>query len=482
MWLLLAAGCAHGDALDFADGNGRLCAAEGLFSNGQCDVACGQSDPECSAADFERVDSVVGEINAFNEWIEPDVREIKYCKMSQSPVAFFRGTNHLFWRDFHGDPRMAIYGSDNSRAWLQGDAHTDNMGAFDIPGEAVVYDLNDFDEAIIGDYQWDVWRMAVSIALTAKLIGRFSPAEVNDFIQTFAESYLGMLSWYSNRDEDDDLMYTAANTYGPLHDFLMRVEREESRAKMLGKWTAARDGARRFDLSNDKLGEADAAMIEAIVAAMERYRQTIASDLADIPEYFAVKDVARRLKAGNGSLGTPRYYVLIEGASDSPDDDRILDVKRQGEPSGYAFLSDSDRAIVEAMALSHGERAVVAQRALTNATDEHLGWMHLPNGVYSVRERSPYKETFPISVLYDKPRLAALAEQWGVVLGSAHARGDREIPTTRLPFAVEVTNLTDGRREQFAADLGEIALAYAERVAFDFQIFEHMVAGPDICF
>ncbi len=78
--------------------------------------------------------------------------------MASRPFAFYRGTNRLFWQDLAADDRLTHPGdfdTNKSRTWLAGDAHIANLGAFADSREKVVYGLNDFDEAIIGDYRYD---------------------------------------------------------------------------------------------------------------------------------------------------------------------------------------------------------------------------------------------------------------------------------------------------------------------------------------
>jgi uncharacterized protein (DUF2252 family) len=45
-----------------------------------------------------------------------------------------------------------------------GDAHVRNLGAFASPTGALVFDVNDFDETIAGPWEWDVKRLAVTLA------------------------------------------------------------------------------------------------------------------------------------------------------------------------------------------------------------------------------------------------------------------------------------------------------------------------------
>lgn len=84
--------------------------------------------------------------------------------------------------------------------------------------------------------------------------------------------------------------------------------------------------------------------------------------------------VARRLQAGTGSLGTPRYYVLIEGTKSSTDhDDRILDIKRQSRPTAYTYLGEQAQDEYDAPFEHEAQRHAAAHQALTRHTDRHLG-------------------------------------------------------------------------------------------------------------
>ena len=46
---------------------------------------------------------------------------------------------------------------------MDGDAHLSNFGMYGTPQREVVFDLNDFDEAIIGPWEWDLKRLAASV-------------------------------------------------------------------------------------------------------------------------------------------------------------------------------------------------------------------------------------------------------------------------------------------------------------------------------
>src|SRR2546428_11302486 len=82
--------------------------------------------------------------------------------MSDSPFAFFRGAAYVMASDLAKSPHTGI------RVQLCGDAHLSNFGAFASPDRDLVFDLNDFDETLPGPWEWDVKRLAASIAVAAR--------------------------------------------------------------------------------------------------------------------------------------------------------------------------------------------------------------------------------------------------------------------------------------------------------------------------
>jgi uncharacterized protein (DUF2252 family) len=429
---------------------------------------------------------VVAEIDAANAGLSVGDRARKYCEMAAGPLPFYRGSNHLFWSDLAGDARLRVFGGARTRIWVQGDAHTENYGAFQDDDGTVIYDLDDFDEAVIANYQYDVWRMAVSIALAARE-NRFSWAEIDGLVDAFSESYLDTLADYAGNDDERSTSFTTDRTEGPLEDFLEKVEEDRSRAHLLDAWTrmdgAGRARVRVFDLALDELDPVPPALADAVVEAMPGYVATTGGKLRTIPGYFTVKGVARRLDAGLGSLGVPRYYVLIEGDSDDPGDDRILDVKRQGTPAAYRHLDAAERALTDAAAATPAERAIAAFRAMSRDADDHLGWLSLADGSYSVRERSPHKKTFPIDELDDLDDFRSMAEQWGAVLATAHARSDEDHREDVIDYSFddEVDRRTDGHHGEFRAQVRAVARAYAAQVRADHRAFADHVSARVSC-
>jgi uncharacterized protein (DUF2252 family) len=92
----------------------------------------------------------------------PALVPIRYGRMLESPLAFFRGAAAVMAHDLVSTPSADLH------AQLSGDAHLLNFGGFASPERAMVFDLNDFDETLAGPFEWDVNRLAASFEIAAR--------------------------------------------------------------------------------------------------------------------------------------------------------------------------------------------------------------------------------------------------------------------------------------------------------------------------
>jgi len=429
----------------------------------------------------DRTTYVVNELDAHNAGLTPALRAEKYGLMEQDLFSFYRGSNDLYWLDFGTSAQLSTYGSAAAtRIWLGGDMHADNMGAFTNDQGTVVYDLNDFDEAVLGDYQLDLWRAAVSLVLMMRDNGGFSATDESNVVDSFTESYLDTIEARRGNSSEKTATYVHSNTYGQLDDLLADAA-GKTRKQMLDKWTSKNgSGVRFLDPSiNGDLGTADAATVSAITAQMAAYGATLSGGVTYSSSKFHVKSVAQRLHAGIGSLGTTRYYVLIEGATSGQDDDLILDVKAQAAPTAYLNLSAASVAATNtASANNPAKRVVTAAKGLGNYADDYLGWMTVSGQLYSVRELSPTKDTLDTTTLDSIDRMTKMAEQWGAILATAHCRADQDANATNVPydFDQQVYNRINGNHPAFRAQVRGIVLPYADQVEDDFASFWDVLA------
>jgi Uncharacterized protein conserved in bacteria (DUF2252) len=67
-----------------------------------------------------------------------------------------------------GAADLATTPTSGLRVQLCGGAHLSNFGAFASPERRLVFDVNDFDETLPGPFEWDVKRLAVSLAVAGR--------------------------------------------------------------------------------------------------------------------------------------------------------------------------------------------------------------------------------------------------------------------------------------------------------------------------
>src|ERR1700754_1980304 len=193
---------------------------------------------DLAASDSERQEHIVKVlVEAFAELIERDPRAFrgKFRKMAADPFAFYRGSAPLFYADVDrlDDPWV---GEATARVWIQGDLHAENYGTYMDSAGVLVFDVNDFDEAYLGHYTWDLQRMAASLALLGfrKALSGDSIAEL---IETYARAYVDTVRLFATSEVDRDFRLTLDNTDGPLLSVLLEA-RMGTRVQLLEHLTA----------------------------------------------------------------------------------------------------------------------------------------------------------------------------------------------------------------------------------------------------
>ena len=240
----------------------------------------------------DRTAYVVNQLTLWNSGLPAAVRNEKYAAMETDLFAFFRGSNHLFWKDHGTASALSTYGNVGpTRIWLQGDMHVDNLGAFANDKGTIVYDLNDFDEAVLGDYQLDLWRMGVSLVLLMRRNGGFSAAQEAAVVDACTESYLDAVENWRSSSGEAAKTYTASDSYGQLDDFLAGVAASRSKKKLLDKYTAKNSSGVRFldpAVSAD-LQAVAASTVTALSAQMASYGSTLSGGLSYSPSFFKIR-------------------------------------------------------------------------------------------------------------------------------------------------------------------------------------------------
>jgi hypothetical protein len=94
----------------------------------------------------------------------PELVPIRYGRMLVSPFTFYRGAG-VVAADLAATPVSGF------QAQTCGDAHLSNFGFFASAKRALVFDINDFDETLSGPWEWDIKRLAASLAVASRQNG-----------------------------------------------------------------------------------------------------------------------------------------------------------------------------------------------------------------------------------------------------------------------------------------------------------------------
>ena len=391
----------------------------------------------------------------------------KFRKMAADPFAFYRGSACLFYADVTKakDP----WADERTGAvWIHGDLHVENFGTYMDSDGRLVFDVNDFDEAYIGHFSWDLRRFVASLALLGWQ--KALPEEtIRSLVGTYLRAYLSQVNHYVEEPEDDDFALHLGNTEGPVHDILVRA-RLSSRVAMLDGVTRLEEGVRVFrdDGSVRRLGKAERRKVDDAFAA---YLETIPeSKRFDRELFYDVRDVVGKSGFGIGSAGLPAYNVLVEGYSQSLDNDVVLSMKQANIPAVSRFV---DTGTVEKYFEHEGHRTVVSQRALQVHTDPLLGHTSLDGVGYVVAEVSPYEADLDWGAITEPDEMSMVVRSLGRATAKVHCASDEDSEQDLVTFQTEeaICAVLEGRRREFVADLTDFAVAYADTVRRDHSLF-----------
>ncbi|HEV2798144.1 MAG TPA: DUF2252 family protein, partial [Nocardioides sp.] len=193
---------------------------------------------------------------------DPAAFRAKYRKMAADPHAFYRGSACLFFNDVtQEEDEWATHGAE--RIWIHGDLHVENFGTYLNSDGRLVFDINDFDEAYVGRFTWDLQRFAASMALLGWQKALPEDA-IRKLVARYARSYLAQVNHYVASDTDDDFEIRLDKAEGPVLTALVEA-RKMRRADLLDELTYMQDGRRHFleDSSTRRLPRAERTKVVA---------------------------------------------------------------------------------------------------------------------------------------------------------------------------------------------------------------------------
>ncbi|WP_171115278.1 MULTISPECIES: DUF2252 domain-containing protein [Streptomyces] len=421
---------------------------------------------------------------AFGELLaaDPAAFRVKFRKMAASAFAFYRGTACLFYHDLDAENAEenaeraggTIYGGPflderTSRVWIHGDLHAENFGTYMDSNGRLIFNVNDFDEAYVGPFTWDLKRFAASIALIgyAKAL---SDEQITELVTIYATAYRERVHALATGAKSDEVPpFTLDTAEGPLLDAL-RDARSLTRFGLLDSMTEIRDFERRFAAGGGSI-ELDAATRYKVLAAFDGYLETLPESSLARPDSYRVKDVVGRRGIGIGSAGLPSYNILLEGNSDALENDVVIYVKQAQTPAVSRHITDP--AIREYFQ-HEGHRTVISQRALQAHADPWLGWTELDGAGQLVAEVSPYAVDLDWGDIDDPEEIAAVVADLGRATATMHSAADDDSGHSDLvPFSTEraIDAAIAADEEGLAPLLVDFAHSYGARARADHQIF-----------
>lgn len=424
---------------------------------------------DLASSDSERQKHIVDVlVDAFADLIERDPRAFrgKFRKMAADPFAFYRGSAPLFYADMAqlDDPWVD---DSTSRVWIQGDLHAENYGTYMDSAGVLVFDVNDFDEAYLGHYTWDLQRMAASLALLG-FRKALSDASITALIETYGKAYVETVRLFATSEVDRDFRLTLDNTEGPLLSVL-QVARAETRVRLLDALTAF-DGVDRKLASGPGARELDDDERAAVLAAYEQYLDTIPEAKRQQSLSYAVKDVKGRAGVGIGSAGLKVYTLLVEGRTQALENDVVLSMKQAGTPAVSRVVTDEKiRAYFE----HEGHRTAVSQQALQAHADPWVGWCELDGVGQIIKEVSPYEADLDWDVVTEVDEMLPLVHDLGRATAKVHCVSDAgsEHPLVDVNVEAKITDVIDGRDAEFASHLARFGAEYGALTREDHRRF-----------
>ena len=401
----------------------------------------------------------VATVLASNVGREESLIPLRMGRMAESPFAFLRGACAVMAGDL---ARTPISGP---QVVIDGDAHINNFGLYGTPQRDVVIDINDFDEATIGPWEWDLKRLVASVNVAGRENG-LDAEERRSAVMRCVRGYsgnaqrltkLGVLeTWslfaYAELERNEAVPKSEGGIQignkfrAVLKKVLTKAQRTHSEALLAKVARRQADGGWRFVADPPILTSLDEATRQKVIASLAEYAETLPAEYRFMLHRYSVADVCHRV-VGIGSVGTRAYLVLLFGNGD--DDPLFLQVKEAVAHAPYL------PSVV--LRVNHeGRRVIGTQRLLQSLGDPLLGYTTIDGQHYFVRQMKNLKASMPIEFLTGEP-----FEFWGLVCGTLLARAH-----ARTGDIAKIAGYI-GKSDAFATALADFAEAYGDQTERD---------------
>jgi uncharacterized protein (DUF2252 family) len=385
--------------------------------------------PRESHAEFhpasDRADAVET-VLAGNVGREESLVPLRMARMARTPFTFLRGACSVMAGDL---ARTPVSGP---QVIIDGDAHINNFGLYGTPQRDVVIDINDFDEATLGPWEWDLKRLVASVDVAGRENG-LDADERHSAVMRCVSGYsmnaqrlskMGVLeTWsvfaYADLERQEAVLAKHGVQIGNkfrsvMKKVLAKALRTTSQTLLEKVARPQADGRWRFIEDAPVLTHVETATREKVIASLVEYAESLPGEYRMMLHRYSVADVCHRV-VGVGSVGLRAYLVLLFGSGDH--DPLCLQVKEASAPAHAPYLP------APYFRVNHeGRRVIGGQRTLQSMGDVMLGYTTIDDRPYFVRQMKNLKASMPVEFLSGES-----FEFWGwacgALLARAHARG-----------------------------------------------------------
>jgi uncharacterized protein (DUF2252 family) len=355
---------------------------------------------------------------ANNEGRQKHLIPLRMGRMAASPFAFLRGSACVMASDLSTTPISGL------TTVIDGDAHVNNFGFYGTPQREVVFDLNDFDEATVGPWEWDLKRLVASVNVAGRANGlsrRERAAAVRRCVVGYRFNVsrlqdMGVLDvWYLHAYPGKEAQFARpdAKSKAVVKKTLAKALHTDNRTLLPKVAERGKNGVWRFRDDPPVLTQVKASMKAQVIEALNRYTLTLPRERRFMLRRYYVADVAHRV-VGIGSVGTRAYLALLFGNGDN--DPLFLQVKEAVKPAHAPYLPPLPEEHHH-----EGKRVVMGQRALQASSDPMLGYTEMDGRDYMVRQMKNLKASIPVEWLTGAS-FNFYAWACGALLARAHSR------------------------------------------------------------
>lgn len=404
---------------------------------------------------------VVSLIKATEDKMIPELIPLRHQRMMQNPFTFFRGTAGLMELDLKKQNQSHI------PTIICGDAHLNNFGFYASPERQLLFGLNDFDEARVGNWESDLKRLLVSIILTGEVNG-YTASDITDTLKSTIRMYrhgikhangISLIQRFYLSYTILDLMAFAKNDTQMTHvlDKIIKRAPNNNSDKVVKKFTTTdASGNLIFKENPPRARRVSPELYEEIKKAFRQYQADSRDSVKVFLINFKVCDIIR-YSVGVGSFGTRCYLVLLEGKDGSH---LVLQIK-EALPLRFNMSSLTVRQSNE-QSFDEGDRIITAQRVLQTYSDVFLGSMQFGSRSYYVRQFRDMKDSIDASKL-DKESFEVYSQMCSFMLSMAHYR---------TPTAPMIYGYLKGQKD-IDTGFSDWSWNYSKQVHKDYDTFQN---------